>query len=48
MNRVIEIVMQMFGNKKIIAAVFLVIMGILGAVFIHLEKEVTSQTLQRA
>lgn len=36
-----------FGNKKVIAAVFLVIFGILGAVFVHLEKEVTSQTLQR-
>jgi len=47
MNRMIEKVMQVLGNKKIIAAVFLVIIGVLGAVFIHLEKEVTSQTLQR-
>ncbi|MDO9305064.1 MAG: cache domain-containing protein [Sulfuricurvum sp.] len=47
MNKMIEKVMQLFGNKKIIAAVFLVIIGVLGAVFIHLEKEVTSQTLQR-
>lgn len=38
--------MPLFGNKKIIAAVFLVIFIVLGAVFIHLEKKVTSQTLQ--
>lgn len=38
--------MILFGNKKIIAAVFLVIFGILGAIFVHLEKQVTSQTLQ--
>lgn len=43
----IEKWLLLFGNKKVIAAVFLVIFGVLGAVFVHLEKEVTSQTLQR-
>ncbi|MCX6073535.1 MAG: hypothetical protein NTY39_04370 [Campylobacterales bacterium] len=38
---------QLLGNKKIIAAIFLVIMLILGAIFIRLEDEVTSQTLGR-
>jgi Double sensory domain of two-component sensor kinase len=42
----IEKWMVLFGNKKVIAAVFLIIFGVLGAVFVHLEKEVTSQTLQ--
>lgn len=35
------------GNKKVIAAVFLVIMGILGGIFFRLERQVTAQTLQR-
>ncbi len=35
-----------FANKKVIAAVFLVIMGILGGIFFHLKEEVTTQTLQ--
>jgi len=39
--------LQLFGNKKIIAAIFVVIVTILGIIFIRLEKEVTSQTLQR-
>ncbi len=34
------------GNKKVIATVFLVIMGILGGIFFRLEREVTAQTLQ--
>ena len=38
---------QLFENKKIIAAIFLVIMMILGAIFVRLENEVTSQTLGR-
>jgi hypothetical protein len=37
---------QFFANKKTIAAVFLVIMMILGAVLWQLEKKVTSQTLE--
>lgn len=37
---------HLLGNKKTIAAIFLVIFGVLGGLFIHLEKEVTSQTLQ--
>lgn len=36
-----------FSNKKTIAAIFLVIMAILGGVFFYLEKKVTSQTLER-
>jgi hypothetical protein len=38
---------QFFANKKTIAAVFLVIMMILGIVLWQLEKKVTSQTLER-
>lgn len=36
-----------FANKKTIAAIFLLIMIILGGIFIYLEKKVTSQTLER-
>lgn len=42
----IEKGMVLFGSKKIIAAIFLLIMGILGGVFVHLKKEVTAHTLQ--
>ncbi|MDD5160976.1 MAG: cache domain-containing protein [Sulfuricurvum sp.] len=38
---------QFFANKKTIAAVFLVIIMILGIVLWQLEKKVTSQTLER-
>ncbi|MDD2368985.1 MAG: cache domain-containing protein [Sulfuricurvum sp.] len=38
---------KLFANKKTIAAVFLVIMMILGIVLWQLEKKVTSQTLER-
>ncbi len=36
-----------FSNKKTIAAIFMIIMVILGGVFLYLEKKVTSQTLER-
>lgn len=39
--------MVFFSNKKTIAAIFLVIMVVLGGVFFYLEKKVTAQTLER-
>lgn len=47
MNKWIGKGLTLFGTKKIITAVFLVIMAGLGLLFIHLENKVTSQTLQR-
>lgn len=38
---------QLLGNKKIIAAIFLIIMLILGVIFIRLEDKVTSETLRK-
>lgn len=47
MSKMFEKSLRLFENKKIIAAFFLAIMVVLGIVFFRLEKEVTSQTLQR-
>ncbi|MGD9969824.1 MAG: cache domain-containing protein [Sulfuricurvum sp.] len=37
----------MFTDKRVIAAVFILILAILGAFFVYFEKKVTSQTLER-
>lgn len=42
-----EKILRILADKRVVAAVFLTIMGVLAVTFWYLEKKVTSQTLER-